>query len=99
MRSCGSTYFELDFSVVSLTNAMIAFFAGPSFQEGSGSPTASAASPRAPRTAAAADTLIKSLRVISIKLSFSPAVARQCTPWPNVKQGGTVADRRGLVPD
>src|SRR5690242_7664204 len=37
MRSFGSTYLGLDFSVVSFTKEIIAFLAGPSFQDGRGS--------------------------------------------------------------
>ena len=37
MRSAGGTNFGLAWSVVACTNSMIAFLAGPSFQEGRGS--------------------------------------------------------------
>ena len=37
IRSAGGTNFMLDWSVVACTKAMIAFLAGPSFQEGRGS--------------------------------------------------------------
>src|SRR6266446_6672827 len=37
MRASGGTNFGLDWSVVACTNSRIAFFAGPSFHEGSGS--------------------------------------------------------------
>src|SRR5208282_386779 len=67
-RSLGSTYFELDFSVVSLTKELIAFFEGPSFQEGSGSSSACVTWLKAPRTAVVAEPLIRSLRV-----SFMPS--------------------------
>src|SRR5271156_673507 len=69
-RSFGSTYLELDFSVVSLTNEMIAFFEAPLFHEGRGSSSARDTLLKAPRTAVVADTLNRSLRVISI---YSPS--------------------------
>ena len=37
MRASGATNFALPFSVVALTNSTIAFFAAPSFHDGSGS--------------------------------------------------------------
>src|SRR5215471_9717265 len=43
MRSSGATKFELFLSVVALTKSTMAFFAAPSFHEGSGSAGAVAA--------------------------------------------------------
>src|SRR4029077_14649787 len=72
MRSLGSTYFGLDFSVVARTNSRTAFFEVPSFHEGSGSPTASDAGLKVPKTAVAAETLIRSLREIFIHPPHMP---------------------------
>ena len=47
MRSAGGTNFGLPCVVVVCTNSTIAFLAGPSFQEGSGSVCASACAPKA----------------------------------------------------
>src|SRR5271163_3704354 len=76
MRSFGSTNLGLDFSVVSLTKARIACFAGPLFHEGSGSSNAWDSRLRVPRTAVAADTLIRSLLVIFIGSPLRPLVRR-----------------------
>src|SRR5271154_333500 len=67
MRSLGSTYLELDFSVTSLTKEMIAFFEAPSFHDGSGSSKPAAPRAKAPKTVNAADVLIKSRRVIFMR--------------------------------
>src|SRR5271154_4953629 len=63
MRSAGSTYLELDLSVVSRTKARTAALAGPSFHDGSGSSAALENWLVAPTTAIAADPFIKFLRV------------------------------------
>src|SRR5277367_5842083 len=66
MRSAGGTNFELDLSVVARTNSRMAFFAAPSFHEGSGFSAVIDTRLTDPKTAIAADDLITSLRVIFI---------------------------------
>ena len=65
------TNFELRWSVVSCTKSRMAFFAGPSFQEGSGSSAALATRLIAANAATAAEVLNKSLRFISTRVLLS----------------------------
>src|SRR5215472_9269905 len=66
MRCSARTYAGLDWLEVARTKSRMAFFAGPSFHEGSGSSDAEDTGPTAPAIASAADPLNKSLRVISM---------------------------------
>src|SRR5271169_2792559 len=95
IRSSFGTNFGLDLSVVACTKSRIAFFAAPSFQDGSGSSAAADTPPKTPNAVVAADALIKSLRVIFIKtlLSANCCPNRYAT-YPEVTEGVTVTNDR-----
>src|SRR5258705_3138144 len=78
MRSAGSTYLGLDFSVVSLTNARVACFAGASFQDGSGSWACAFAVPNRRPNSATNSTPLEASRA-GLRLIIFPL--RFCRRW------------------
>src|SRR5271170_7779473 len=91
IRSSLGTNFGLDLSVVECTKSRIAFFAAPSFQDGSGSSAAADTPPNTPNAVVAADALSKSLRVVFIQFLLSAnycATSRATIPDQAAEQSG-----------
>src|SRR5882757_3141570 len=95
MRSAGSTYLGLDFSVVSLTKARIACFAGASFQDGSGSWACAFAVPNRRPNSATNSTPLEASRAGLRLMIFPLRFCRRCRlrnsqrPYPAEDDGGS----------
>src|SRR4029453_11034150 len=79
MRASGGTNFGLDWSVVACTNSRMAFFAGPSFHEGSASVCAWACAPRTSNTVKVtnrANTNTEGMRFIGVSTLVEPMQER-----------------------